>query len=385
MTRRDPATRVAAPLALVMVFCLSNTTLISAQPSDEAEVEAVQFEIETSDVYAQGRASIQMRKKCRDGLPRKDEDFEAALLNAKINAMRAWSARQSTAFTGLYTSSEQEILNEIDRYLLNPAQRYKCDKKTFTMAVTAQVNVEAIAGLLARKKPQTSGPRSRMTAVFVSRRQRLVKPFDDKVTKINESEEFSEAEQSAEISGSGMAASGYSSTRTVNTTGGSTERKKDEVVWEVFQADGLDTAVNQTFTSFGFQVVESSQVAARYKGFDLNAFREEFGMGDDLTPETKNSAFEAIEKRIPLLVIATVDVLGKQANTRNDLFRTAVSVKAWVYKYDGLFYATVAAVAPTVEYGEAENETAAELNALINAAKLASTEIVNQLNAQGIQ
>ena len=384
MTRRDPATRVAAPLALVMVFCLSNTTLISAQPSDEAEVEAVQFEIETSDVYAQGRASIQMRKKCRDGLPRKDEDFEAALLNAKINAMRTWSARQSTAFTGLYTSSEQEILNEIDRYLLNPAQRYKCDKKTFTMAVTAQVNVEAIAGLLARKKPQTSGPRSRMTAVFVSRRQRLVKPFDDKVTKINESEEFSEAEQSAEISGSGMAASGYSSTRTVNTTGGSTERKKDEVVWEVFRADELDSAVNEIFTSFGFRVVEKSQLL-RFEGFDLNAFREEFGTGDDLTPETKNSAFDAIAGKIPLLVIATVDVLGNQPNMRNDLFRTAVSVKAWVYKYDGLFYATVAAVAPTVEYGEAENETAAELNALINAAKLASTEIVNQLNAQGIQ
>lgn len=384
MTRRDSATRVAAPLALVMVFCLSNTTLISAQPSDEAEVEAVQFEIETSDVYAQGRASIQMRKKCRDGLPRKDEDFEAALLNAKINAMRTWSARQSTAFTGLYTSSEQEILNEIDRYLLNPAQRYKCDKKTFTMAVTAQVNVEAIAGLLARKKPKTSGPRSRMAAVFVARRQNVVKPFDDKVTKINESQEFSEAEQSAEISGSGMAASGYSSTRTVNTTGGSTERKKDEVVWEVFRADELDSAVNETFTSFGFRVVEKSQLL-RFEGFDLNAFREEFGTGDDLTPETKNSAFDAIAGKIPLLVIATVDVLGNQPNMRNDLFRTAVSVKAWVYQDDGLFYVTVASVAPTVEYGEAESETVAELNALVNAAKLASTEIVNQLNAQGIQ
>ena len=70
---------------------------------------------------------------------------------------------------------------------------------------------------------------------------------------------------------------------------------------------------------------------------------------------------------------------------RNDLFRTAVSVKAWVYQDDGLFYVTVASVAPTVEYGEAESETVAELNALVNAAKLASTEIVNQLNAQGIQ
>ena len=100
---------------------------------------------------------------------------------------------------------------------------------------------------MARNKPQNS-VRSRMTAVFVARKQMSVKSYD-KVTKISESQEFSEAEQSADVSGSGMAASGYSSTRTVNTTGGSTERKSDKIAWDVFQADGLDAAVNETFSS----------------------------------------------------------------------------------------------------------------------------------------
>ena len=53
--------------------------------------------------------------------------------------------------------------------------------------------------------------------------------------------------------------------------------------------------------------------------------------------------------------------------------------------FRSLFYETVASVAPTQENATGESETAAETDALIKAAKLASTEIVNQLNAQGIQ
>lgn len=378
MSGRNSASEFAKWLVLYLAFCPLSMGLVSAQESLESEMAR-------DGTYAVGRASVEMKKKCKDDRPRKQEDYDTALLNAKVNAMRTWTAQKSTSFAELFQSSEQEILQGIDTYLLNPAIKSKCDKKTFTVSVRAEINVSAMAGLLARNKPQTSGPRSRMTAIFVARKQMSVKSYDAKVTKINESQEFSEAEQSADVSGSGMAASGYSSTRTVSTSGGSTERKSDKISWDVFQADGLDSAVNETFASFGFRVIDSSQVAGRFPGFDVNAFREEFGVGDDLTPETKNAAFNAIAGKIPLLVIATVDVMGADTDPRNDNPRVAVSVKAQVYRDDGLFYETVASVAPTTEYGSAQSASVAETNALINAAKLASTEIVNQLNAQGIQ
>lgn len=335
--------------------------------------------------WAQGRASVEMKKQCNDKRPRKQEDYDKALSDAKINAMRSWTAQKSTAFADLFQSSEQEIVDQIDTYLLNPAIKSKCDKKTFTISIRAEVNESALAQLMASNKPQVSGPRSRMTAVFVARKQMSVKSYDAKVTKISETQEFSEAEQSADVSGSGMSASGYSSSRTVNTTGGSTERKSDKIVWDVFQADGLDSAVNETFSSFGFRVIDSSQVAGRFPGFDVNAFREEFGVGDDLTPETKNAAFNAIAGKIPLLVISTVDVLSADTDPVSGLIRVYVSVKAQVYQDDGLFFETVASVAPTQESGQGPSASVAETEALINAAKRASTEIVNQLNAQGIQ
>ena len=51
-----------------------------------------------------------------------------------------------------------------------------------------------------------------MTAIFVARKANEREELRRRVAKINESQEFSEAEQSADVSGSGMAASGYSST-----------------------------------------------------------------------------------------------------------------------------------------------------------------------------
>lgn len=334
----------------------------------------------------EGTTTYEMEKKCRAGKPRREEDREMALRNAKVAALNSWMNGKSKAYGDLFASSEQEIVADIDKYVINASVTYEActgAKRSYVVSIEAEPNVGAIDRLLERNKPKATGPRSRMTAVFVARKQMSVKSYDAKVTSIQENQEFSEAEQSAEVSGESISASGYSSTRNVTTTGGSTERKSDKITWDVFQSDGLDAAVNQTFSSYGYRVIDASQVAGRFPGFDLAAFRDEFGVGDDLTPETKNSAFNAIAGKIPLLVIATVDVLQSGTGPYGNAV-VYVSVKAQVYQDDGLFYEVVASVAPTQEQGKGPTASVAETNALISAAELASKEIVNQLNAQGI-
>ena len=176
-----------------------------------------------------------------------------------------------------------------------------------------------------------------------------------------------------------------SSTRTVNTTGGSTERKADKIAYDVFQADGLDAAVNQTFASSGYRSIPASQVAGRFAGFDLNAMRAEFAEGEALSPEVEDAALNAIAGKIPILVIATVDILmGRTSKIGEDLVASWAQVKATVHQDDGLFYNTVAAVELTQRQGQGPSETVAETDALNKAAKFASEEIINQLYAQGI-
>lgn len=335
-------------------------------------------------VYVSGVSTIQMKRTCKNDNPRDPKDYERALRDAKVNALQAWAATKSAAVANLFADANNVLSAQLDEYLLNPYIKTQCSEKTFQVSVRAELNSSALNRVMSQSNA-ASGPRSRMTAVFIARKQTSIKTFDDKVTRINETQEFSEAEQSADVAGSGISASGFSSNRNVETSGGSTERKADKVEWDVFQADGLDAAVNEIFTSFGFRLIDASQVASRFTGFDTEAFKRDFGVGDDLSVATKQAAFEAISGKIPLFAICTLDVMSSDTDPVSGLVRVFVSVKGQVFQDDGMFYETVASVAPTQIAGLGPSDSVAETNALIEAAKAASQEIVNQLNAAGVQ
>lgn len=373
-------------LASLTLCCLFAFTLYNPAWGQDDDGQS---ETAVGTQYAKGMASQAvsgrwLSKACKGEQATDNDEYMAVLNSAKASALRAWAAQKSIAFSDLFARAEDDVIADIDRYLLNPNVKQRCKGKELQIVVRGEVNEGAISQLMASKRTAVQGPRSRMTAVFVARRQASVKSYDAKVTKISEQKEFSEAEQTADVSGASMSASGMSSTRTVTTTGGSTERKADKIAYDVFQADGLDAAVNQTFASAGYRAIDASQVAGRFPGFDLNALRAEFAVGDDLSPETKNAAFNAIAGKIPLLVIATVDVEVAAESKQSGRIGSTVKVKGTVYQDDGLFYEVVASVAPTQVYQEGRSQTSAETNALIKAAEQASEEIINQLYAQGI-
>lgn len=373
-------------LASLTLCCLFAFTLYNPAWGQDDDGQS---ETAVGTQYAKGMASQAvsgrwLSKACKGEQATDNDEYMAVLNSAKASALRAWAAQKSIAFSDLFARAEDDVIADLDRYLLNPNVKQKCKGKELQISVRGEVNEGAISQLMASKRTAVQGPRSRMTAVFVARRQASVKSYDAKVTKISEQKEFSEAEQTADVSGASMSASGMSSTRTVTTTGGSTERKADKIAYDVFQADGLDAAVNQTFASAGYRAIDASQVAGRFPGFDLNALRAEFAVGDDLSPETKNAAFNAIAGKIPLLVIATVDVEVAAESDASGQIGSTVKVKGTVYQDDGLFYEVVASVAPTQVYQEGRSQTSAETSALIKAAEQASEEIINQLYAQGI-
>ena len=373
------------------IWMLASCLLFGAYISlVSAQDDRGQSDTETAAQYAKGMASAPvkgrwLKKACKGDAAQDNEDYAAVVNDAKVNALRAWAAQKSKAFSDLFGRAEAEMVADLDRYLLNPLVKQRCKKDVLQVSVTAQVNEAAVSQLMASKRSDVQGPRSRMTAVFFARRQASVQSYDAKVTKISEQKEFSEVDQAADIAGASMSASGMSSTRTVNTTGGSTQLKADKIEYALFQADGLDASVNETFASSGYRAIDASQVAGRFPGFDLNALRAEFAAGDELSPETKNAAFNAIAGKIPLFVIATVDILiGRTSRISEDQVESWAQVKATVYQDDGLFYETVASVGLTQRKGQGPSETVAETNALIEASRFASEEIINQLYAQGV-
>ena len=338
----------------------------------------------SAEFVAEGKHSKQLKRYCKKGMPSKVADYNEVLEIAKVNALRSWVAKGSVATGLIFAENEQKLITEIDDYLINPEIIVVCEDKSklLKLSVTLTVNENKI-NLLGKK---VSGPRSRITALFLARRQDTVKSYDSKDTSIVEKTTITDGAESNSVSGTSASSEGYSSSKDIVVTGGSSVRKADKITWNVFRASSLDAAVNQTLTSYGFKPIDVSQVASRFPGFDLEAFKQDFTFSDEIDPDTKNNAFNAIAGKIPILIIATVDIGVKDIDDNGGgLDRVAAVVTAQVFKDDGMFYETVASVEPTLFRGLGENQTVAETNALIKAARNASTEIVQQLNAAGIQ
>ena len=343
---------------------------------------------QAQQVEIKGTSSAILSGKCiRDNNVRGKRDketFDETLQRAKVNSVRRHVANSGIAVANAYDTKKAEIAENIDDYLLNPNIRVVCDKgtKNLQIAVTGELNKSAFDRTLALSQIATK-ERSRLTSIFVARRQSEIKAFDARKTNISRSTEISEASQSAAVGADGsMSAQGMSVKTEKNETGGNVNYKADQIKYQTFRPDGLETATNEIFVSLGYRPINNSQVEAISKGkFNVGLFEEEFASNENISNATLSSAFEAISGIIPLLVIARLDVGAPIRDRGNEEPIVVVDVKAQVYRYDGLFYETVGSFGPVQIKSAGITSTAAENNAILEA----SREAASQLGAQVLQ
>ena len=332
-----------------------------------------------------GAHSKELKYKCRDGRPKKTSEYEEVLNQAKVNALRTWAANQSVATSSLFAKNEDKIFASVDEYFLNASVDHRCKNKSFKLKVKGLVDKNKIAMLCKSDQKAVSRKRSRIVAIFMVRKASEVKSYQDKVTKVESNSAFSEGAETASMSGSSASTEGYTTQKNVRQTGGSTVTKSDKVNWTVYRANGVSSAVRETLSSYGFRVTKPAQIIKRTHLFDPEAFREDFATSNGLSDDTEADATEGLsEAGVPLFVIGTLDVGQKGKDPVTGLVRVNATVTAEVQYLDDGWWETVASVRPTQYAGLGPNESAAETNALIKAAEAASNEIVQQLNAAGI-
>lgn len=343
---------------------------------------------QAQQVEIKGISSAILSGKCiRDNNVRGKRDketFDETLQRAKVNSVRRHVANSGIAVANAYDAKKAEIAGNIDDYLLNPNIRVVCEKgtKNLQIAVTGELNKSAFDRTLALNQIATK-QRSRLTSIFVARRQGEIKAFDARKTNISRSTEISEASQSASVGADGsMSAQGMSVKTEKNETGGNVNYKADQIKYQTFRPDGLETATNEIFVSLGYRPINNSQVEAISKGkFNVGLFEKEFASNENISNATLSRAFEAISDIIPLLVIARLDVGAPIRDRGNEEPIVVVDVKAQVYRYDDPFYETVGSFGPVQIKSAGITSTAAENNAILEA----SREAASQLGAQLLQ
>ncbi|MBA58467.1 MAG: hypothetical protein CMQ40_04775 [Gammaproteobacteria bacterium] len=353
---------------------------------------ATSFPGDASGIKIKGTSSAILSAKClKDDNVRGKRDkvtFFETLQKAKVNAIRRHVANSGISVANAFEAKQSEIAANVEDYLLNPNIRVLCERgtKNLKISVTGELNKSAFDRALALNQMEVK-QRSRMTSIFVARRQSELKSFDAKRTEIARTTEISEASQAAEVGADGsMKAEGMAVNTVKTETGGNVTYKQDKVKYATFRPDAVETAVTEIFVSLGYRPINNSQIEERSNGkFNVKRFEEEFASNENISTGTLSDAFDAISKlMIPLLVIGKVDVGAPMKARGNDQPTVVVDVKAQVFRYDGLFYETVASFGPAQIKSTGLSSTAAENNAILEASRAAARQLGAQLQQNNI-
>lgn len=338
-----------------------------------------------------GSATIALNGRCRKDVPRDSKVLEEGLRQAKVAAIRSFTASYSPAKQKLYAAVASTVEAATDQYLTNVMvvdQRCDASTKVFHLVIRGTLNVSAFNHLLQQHVPAAgSGEGSMFVAIFLARRAAAVTEYEEKTFRRVDVEHVSDATETVAANDQSMHASEETSASASVTTGGSTTQKADAISYEVERPRDLEDSVNGVLSTAGFEMIDVAEIAVESGGvFDLQRFVQDFGGADDISAETRSMAYGVLRDfEIPLFAMGTLDVGVKDTDPVSGNTRVFVSVAARVYDLSKRFARTIASVGPVQYSGLGPDQTVAERNALTLAAEAAASEIVVQLQAKGVQ
>ncbi len=324
--------------------------------------------------------------------PKKEEKREA-IQKAKINALTRYAAKFDQAKAMNYEKIKAKVEADIDTYVTDYSvidEDLDKDSKIFKIVILASINASLIEIELQKisSVQESSGEEDPMlTFVFVAREATSVKKFDARITKRVVSESFDEGAEASVVEGDGLQYSANIKKDQINTSGGSSIQKADQIQYNVSNANEINTAMSNIFSTAGFEVIDAEYLTDETEGLvDVKMFVEDFKYGDDISGQTRRDAVKGCRMvDVMYFAIGTLDVGIKDKDPVSGLTRVFVSVTGKVLGLKKRFPKTVASVGPVQFSGLGPDQIVAKRNALILAAGKAAQELTSQMRAKGIR
>ena len=348
----------------------------------------------TGEVSAQVAKSKGKGQVVYKGFRPKASDERNALILAKKNAVTRYAANFNGSRFELYKKVEAKLLDNIEDIVVDftiiDEQRDSTSKR-YSVIIEASINTALIereiqkntAAAPVRPAASASDGETYFTFVFVARELVSRKTFDNKRITVELNETQTAGSENAAISEDGLSAKRNVSNTTAakKTTGGSTEAKAAERRYNVTTVTEVDNAVNEVMSTANFETVNPIDA-----GLDVNAFKKDFGFGDDVSPTTRRSAVKTCkENEISYLAVANMDVGLPSKDPNTGLHRVYVSVTAKVSDLTKRFPKTVASISGKPYAGLGPDPEVARRNALNTAAEKSAKVLVDLLRTKGVK
>ena len=328
-------------------------------------------------------------------------DKEKAYQSAQVAAVERYFAESGEAEAENFEAIQDKIQSNLDKFILSSTVVNEQDQPSlhkYSVSLRVELNVAKLRNTLRGSSTVSKAAaveKSQLVYLFVGREVASVRAFDERVVKREEvkghetarntrSQQGSEGESikadSISTSASKTTSQNASIDRSVKTeTGGSSTRKADDVSYRVLSTANSKTAITSVFSQAGFVVAEPEFVL---DDKDIKAVNRDFSTGNDLAPSTIRGVVLSLRKnRVPLLVLATMDVGAPSQDGATGLTRVAVTVTGRVMDLMGNLPREVASV-PAVQYfGVGSDSSVASTKALKDASTAAAREIVSRMNA----
>jgi hypothetical protein len=320
------------------------------------------------------------------------EDMKKALAKAKESAWDTYTSRFNAGRMKQYLQIKDEFQKNINLYITEIRlvnQSVDEDAKKVTTIIRAIINESAVNALFSKfsaSGSQATGEGSPFVFLFVARRAASVKSFDDKRVKITKSE-LSRSDKERLSANDTTAESSTTNESFSNTaSGGSTVKKSAQISYSVSSSQDIDAAMGDVLTSAGFEVISYDDIVSECGGTERKLITNEFKRNDDMSRRSRRAAIKGSrECDVRFFATGTLDMGIRDTDPVTGNKRVVVSVRAQVWNITRRLPRKVASVGPVQFSGLGPDETVAQRNALILAAKNAGQTLVDQMNSKNIR
>ena len=266
-------------------------------------------------------------------------------------------------------------------------ERIDKEHKTLELSATATIDVGLIdaiikSGLAAATTAATPAKEKvPMVFIFMSRKIAGITTSDGKKVSFQKNTKQAAESEKTKAGGKGVDVDYNMEDLTVKEYGGKSIDKAQVVEWVADTVSSVDTAINEVFTQAGYETTDAVDV----EGLNIRKFREDYGVGDDVKPETRQEANKHLRGlEVGYFATGHMDVSLPAKHEVSGLPQVFVKVEAKITDLRGKLPKTVAAVAGEYYQGCGENVQVATQNALLTAARQAAAKLVDQLRAKGL-
>lgn len=286
-----------------------------------------------------------------------------------------------------YMQAKSLILSSIDNIVsIDHILDESIDKKnkTITVVIRANINENQLNYLiddLVGITNATDSEKSEMAIYIIARKASELKIFKPREFNKSVTSDSAEASETMAASGDSAVLATSNESSTSSTTGGSTTQKSDKITYGPVDGanDDIFANMSQVFSEYDFDVFEFIELDVD------DRVSEAYMNGDGLSSKNKKYMWNAVkDDDVPYLVFATATIDAKAIDTVSGSVTVGVTVSGIAYFCEKRCKVQ-ASVGPVQYHANGQSELEAQRNSILLAGTKASQELIDQLNAKGVQ